>query len=124
MRARVAFTPHARARGGLPARIEPVGGCDGKNGHIAAIFGEESGGRDSFRRENPLIGDDDLAIGSGWAQPITAIDDLLRERRIDLACGLFEGTRRQAQVNRTSRFVAQPALLLFLVVSVAALDVV
>ena len=107
---RVRKPAHARARRRLPAGVQPIRRGDGEDRNVAAVFGEEARGRDRFRRDHALIGDDDLAIGTGRTQPIGAVDDVTRERVVDLALGLFERTRRKAQIDRAASFVAQPAL--------------
>ena len=93
----------------MPARVQPVGGGDGENGDIVAVFGEEARRLDRFRRDDALIGDADFAIRSRRAQPVCAVDDVLLQRIVQHALGLLQRHGGEAQIDRSAGFVAQPA---------------
>ena len=59
----------------------------------------------------PRIGDDHLRVRPRFAQPIGAVDDLLREVARHLAFDLLDRPRRQPQIDRAAGFVAQPVAL-------------
>ena len=77
MRARMNKAAFAGALRGGPAGIKPVGRRDREQADIAAVFRHQAYGLDRLRRDRARIGDDDLAIRAGLAQPIGAVDDLL-----------------------------------------------
>src|SRR3974377_225216 len=79
-------------RGG-PAGIEPVGGGYGEQPHVAAVFRHQTDGGDRFWRDRASEGDRDLRIRSRPAQPISAVDDLLRWLRRHFACDLLDWPR-------------------------------
>ena len=69
----------ARALRRGPAGVEPVGRSDGEQADIAAILRHQPDRLDRFGRDRAGIGDHHLAVGSGLAQPIGAVDDGLAE---------------------------------------------
>ena len=101
----------ARAAGRGPAGVEPVGRGHGKKPDVAAVFRHQTDRLDRFRRDRAGIGDHDLAIRPGLAQPIGAVDDRLAQRRRHRALDLLDRSRGQPQINRAAGFVAQPVAL-------------
>ena len=61
-----------------PAGIEAVGRGDRQEADVAAVLGHQADGLDRLRRDRARIGDDDLRVRPGLAQPIGAVDDVLR----------------------------------------------
>ena len=58
-----------------------------------------------------MIRDHDVAIGTGFAQPIGAINRALAKGVVDPFAGLFNRICRQPQVDRATGFIAQPCPL-------------
>ena len=101
----------ARAARGGPAGIEAVGGSDGEQADVAPVFRHQADGLDRFRCNRAGVGDDDLAIRPGPAQPIGAVDDRLTQLRAHRPFYLLDRPRGEAQINRAAGLVAQPVAL-------------
>jgi hypothetical protein len=83
----------ARALRRGPAGIEAVGGRHRQKPDVAAVFRHQADGVDRFRRDGAGIGDDHLCIRARLAQPIGAVDDLLRQFIRHLALDLLDRPR-------------------------------
>src|SRR5580693_6035498 len=94
-----------------PAGIETVRRRDGQEPDVAAIFRHQACGLDGFRSDRTGIGDDDLAVRAGLAQPIGAIDDRLAQRGRHRPLDLLDRTGGQTQIDRAAGLVAQPGAL-------------
>ena len=94
-----------------PAGVEPVGRGDGEQPHVAAVLGHQPDRLDCLRHNRARVGDHDLAIRTGRALPIGAVDDRLPQLRRHRALDLLDRPRRQAQIDRAAGFVAQPVAL-------------
>ncbi len=113
----------ARALRRGPAGVEPVGRGDGEQADVAAVLRHQPDRLDRLRRDRAGVGDDDLAVRPGLAQPVGAVDDGLAQLRRHRALDLLDRPRRQPQIDRAAGLVAQPVALGRLAVAVL-LDVV
>src|SRR5580704_135721 len=86
-------TAFARPARRSPAGIETVRRRDGQEPDVAAILRHQADGLDGLGRDRAGIGDNDLTVRAGLAQPIGAIDDRLAQRRRHRALDLFDRTR-------------------------------
>ena len=68
----------ARALRRGPAGVEPVGRGDRQQPDVAAILRHQADRLDGLRRDRARVGDDDLAVRPGLAQPVGAVDDAWR----------------------------------------------
>src|SRR4051794_30887346 len=96
------------ALGRLVSRIKPVRRGDGEKADVAPVFGEQACRGYRLGRDNALIRDDDARIGPGRAQPVSAIDDVSCEISRHGAGWLLKRARREPQIDRTARLIAQP----------------
>ena len=64
-----------------PAGVEAVGRGDGEQADVAAVLAHQADGLDRLGRDRAGVGDDDLAVRSGLAQPVGAVDDALAQLR-------------------------------------------
>ena len=60
-----------------PAGVQSVSGGHGHEADVAAVLGHQAHRLDRLRHHRPGIGDDDLAVRTGRALPIGAVDDRL-----------------------------------------------
>src|SRR5690242_744264 len=65
------------------------------------------------------IRNDDLGVWAWMAKPVSAIDDVLFERRRNWACDLLNRPCRQAQIDRSSTLIAQPGAFRLIGLTVA-----
>ena len=84
----------------LPLSVEAVGRGDREQPRAGHILADCLMGCERFRGDRAAIGDCQLGIGAGLAQPISTADDLFGQRRIRLALGLLHRPRRQAEIDR------------------------
>src|SRR5262249_4990841 len=66
---------------------------------------------DRLRRDGAGVGDDDLTIRSGFAQPVGAVDNGMPQIGRHLALDLLDWPRRKPQINRAAGLIAQPIML-------------
>ena len=123
MRARVNKPTLARPLRRGPAGVEPVGGGDGEEADVASVLRHQANRLYRLGRDRAGIGDDDLTIGSGPAQPIGAVHDRLAQLRGHRPLDLFDRTRGEPQIHRAAGLVAQPVALRGFAFAVA-LDVI
>ena len=64
------------ALGRMPAAEQPVGRRDGKQAHIAPVFGDKAARLDSLGCDGPRIGDHHLCIRAGASDPVRAGRDI------------------------------------------------
>ena len=62
-----------------PAGVEAVRRGDGEQADVAAVLRHQADRLDRLGRDRAGIGDDDLAVRAGLAQPIGAVDDGLAQ---------------------------------------------
>ena len=91
-----------------PAGIEPVGRGHREKADIAPILGDQPDRFDGFGRHSSGIGDDDLGVRPGPAQPIGAVDDVVaqRARRSRAAAARASASRGADRPSRPSRRAA------------------
>ena len=101
----------AGALGRGPAGVEPVGRGDREQADIAAVLGHQPDRLDRLRRDRAGIGDDDLAVRPGLAQPVAAVDDLLARAPASSAARAARsaGSRAADRPSRRSRRAAKCA---------------
>ena len=81
MRAGMHEAALARALRRGPAGVEPVGRGHGEQADVAAVLRHQADRLDRLRRDRAGVGDDDLAVRAGLAQPVGAVDDRLAQLR-------------------------------------------
>ncbi len=84
----------------LPLGVETVGRGDREQPRAGHILANCLMGGECFGGDRAAIGDRQLGVRAGLAQPIGATDDRLGKRPVDLALGLLDRPRRQAEVDR------------------------
>ena len=91
-----------------PAGVEPVGRGDGEQADVAPVLGHQADRLDRLRRDRARIGDDDLRVRPGLAQPIGAVDDVLRRAPASsrAAAARSCGSRGADRPSRRSRRAA------------------
>src|SRR5213076_2221253 len=82
-----------------PTCVETVGRGDGEQTHVAAVLRHKPDRLDGLGRDSTAIGNDDLAIGTGHALPIGAVDDRLGEFWRYGALDLLDRARRKPQIH-------------------------
>ena len=73
-----------------------------------------SGRFDRFWCNGSLVGYDKITIRTGFTQPIPSINCPLPKSIIPTLTGLFNRVGRQPQINRTTRFIAQPCAFVWI----------
>src|SRR5262249_48148710 len=94
-----------------PAGVEAVGGGDGEQADVSAVFRHQADGLDRLRRDRAGVGDDNLTIGPGPAQPIGAVDDRLTQLQAHRPFYLLDRPRLEAQVDTAAGLSATPSSL-------------
>ncbi len=89
-----------------PAGIEPVGGGNGEQPNVAAVFRHQPYRLNRFRRDRTRIGHHHLAVWPRLAKPISAVNDLSTVIGRERPLRLFDRTGREPQVNRSACLLA------------------
>jgi hypothetical protein len=76
--------------------VQAVCGCYGQDADIPPGFANHPGRFDGFGCHSALIGNHNVTIGTGFAQPITTVNGALTEGIIMAFSGLFNWVGGQA----------------------------
>src|SRR5690606_6757436 len=94
----------------LPTSMQTIGGRNCQDTDVAAEARQHSRGRDSFTRDRSLISDNELAIRARRTHPVSPRDNPIAKPGVHIPPRLFQGSRREAQIDGASDLVLTPLL--------------